>query len=346
MPIIAYQSFNANSSNDHSLAATSFQFHTLKANKTALKSRQYVLTHPVLPLGDANMVDAVEGPPNRERVQKLVPPEEEPKGGRKRRRDPDDEEEAKAEAARAKRRKVMQDTRLVQGTHLAAIFQRVQRLMSAMPDLLVVGELDVSHKDYSGQLVTDPRVLVTAHRNDMACQSFSSFSNTAGSSQAKLLHAGVGSVVFSVANTTIAFVHVPNAIAGDKEETRLFYEQIRQDLLKETKACIHMIVGDTNQPGFGHTVASLAGMATPESCSYDIAHGNRATLSDTHVYGPGGANQHMVVKGTNSVGTKMFDVAVFCKACVRIDDVQHFSQSGTGTTVTDHAGLVVKFTRL
>jgi tetratricopeptide (TPR) repeat protein len=259
------------------------------------------------------------------------------KTGRKRKRGEGDDE-----GASPSKRARLDEARLAQGSHLQAVFQRIYRAFGATPDLLVVGELDVSHKDYAS-IVNDPRVRVTAHSNPMACQSFSSFSDTRVASQAEAKYSGIGYVIYSVGGATIAFVHVPNEIASNKDKTQIFYEEIARQIRGASGKCINMIIGDTNQPGFNHTLRCLGASTAFPNCEYESAVKSQATLVDTHVVGAKTGHGQMTVKGTNSAATKMFDVAIYCTKCIKLEGAVHFSQSGTGTTVTDHAGLAVKF---
>lgn len=346
MPVVAYQSFNANTAKDHNIESTSFQQHTMGANKNAVANEQNVLVLPKLPDEAQNVLDPVHGPAQLLPVRPLCPLEKaaksgsvsDKKSGGKRKRG-DDDEEALTSAKKTR----LSEARLAQGSHLQTVFQRVYRQFGATPDLLVIGELDVSHEEYKS-IVDDARVRVTAHPNPMACQSFSSFSDTRLASQAELKHTGVGYVVYSVGRATIAFVHVPNELAGNKEKTQIFYEDMVREIRGSSGKCINMIIGDTNQPAFSHTLGCLNASTAFKVCEFQSAFANKAVLVDTYSTGPNAINTHMAVKGTNSVATKMFDIAVYCTKCIKVEEAVHFSQSGTSTTVTDHAGIAVKFT--
>lgn len=319
MPIVAYQSFNSNSSSTHGAEQASFQLHTRMANQTALTMGQQVLPPPIL---SDNLALPVEGPANLVTVGDL--------GSKKRKRSGSD---AGDEAKRV-------CTGLVHGDHVATIYQNVIRAVGAAPDLLVIGEIDVSHPDFKLLAVRDPAIKAQAHPNAKACQCFSSFSNTGLSSQVQLVETGIGFVAFAVAGTTIVFVHVPNDAAADATKTKAFYGKVR-DAVKAKNHDIDIVMGDTNQKSFGHTANCLN--AIYGDGTFETGGSKQIQLFDS--YDAKGVNGQQTVQGTNSKANVMFDVVAYRGKSVAVEKLAYYSQSSTGSTVTDHCGLALRFAR-
>ena len=69
MPVIAYQSFNANSSKSHGLSALTLQRFTKEANKYATGKNQQAL---VLPSDSMDISTPIEGPAQMKPIEVLV----------------------------------------------------------------------------------------------------------------------------------------------------------------------------------------------------------------------------------------------------------------------------------
>ena len=297
MPIIAYQSLNANSSTSHGLASMSFQRFTRDANAHATGGGHQAL---VLPHEPTNLQDAYHGPAHLRPVESLT-------GGQP------------ASAF---------------GAQVSLAYQNFYRAIGAMPDLMVVGEFDASHPDFSGML-GGSGMTVTAHPARKACQSFSAISQNAVASNIGFLGGGEGYVAYSVGDLVVVFVHVPNRIATSAHETQQFYLNIAHSLGARGKY-IDLIIGDTNQPRFNFSAEVL-----------NLAFGTTAYVNASSQSGISKFDNWNVTEGgTNSVGTKMYDVAVYRSDIDQLTGGPiYISQSSGAVTVTDHCGLAVGIAR-
>jgi len=296
MPVIAYQSFNANSSTTHNLKSISNQHFTKQTNARVTSERHGALVLPTIP---DNLVVPVEGPAHLRPIEALGPGSH--------------------------------GSHTVFGTQITLAWQNFYRSFGQMPDVMAVGELDASHGDFGG-MISDPAVKVSAHANSKASQSFTVISQTAVASQLAVLAAGVGFVVYGVGGLVVAFVHVPNKLAGSQGATSQFYNGIAAAIGGQQ---IHLVIGDTNQPSAGHTVMALN--SSFNTGSYRNAlEGKKISPVDNYLVTQG---------GTNSAGTQIYDVAVYRSDICSVEEVAYLSQSSGAVTVTDHCGLGVKIVR-
>lgn len=314
MPLIAYQSFNANSSKDHGLAATSLQHFTKRTNShvSGLGHRALVLPHD-----SGNLATPIEGPANLVPIRPFAP-----QSGQKRGR------EGGSDAPPAKRRKTEDQAALVFGSQISLLWQNFYREFGMMPSIMVCGELDSSHADFSG-LVSGQNMDIKAIPSARASQSFTAISQTA--SAAEFLGDGEGFTVYSVANMNIVFVHVPNRIAKNKDKTKAFYKNISRAMLENGKI-IHLVIGDTNQSSADFTRQALNDAFQTTAYQNALEGGTISAVDNYMVTG----------KGTNSTGTRLYDVAVYRSDVVELKKpVAYLSQSSNAVTVTDHYGLGV-----
>lgn len=315
MPLIAYQSFNANSSKDHGLAATSLQRFTRDTNSyvTGLGHKALVLPH------DAGHLDSpIEGPANLVPVQPL-----QQQNSKKRKRDDGD-----TAGPPTKLMNTGTPTVHAFGAQISLLWQNFYRQFGQMPGILVCGELDSSHADFTG-LVDGENITVKAIQSAKACQSFTAISQT--KSLAGFVSSGEGYVVYSIANMNVVFVHVPNSIAKKKEDTKKFYNGIAQTMLGNGKI-IHLVIGDTNQGSAEFTKDALN--AAFQTQAYTNALDSK-TISKVD-------NYNVTERGTNAKGTQFYDVAVYRSDIVELKKaVAYLSQSSNAITVTDHCGLGV-----
>lgn len=293
MPIIAYQSFNANASKTHGLTQTSGQRFTKDTNRYVTGQGHQAL---VLPSNPGNLTAPIYGPAHLVPIETLDS---------------------------------SQQTTTVFGSHIALAWQNFYRQFGGMPDVMVFGELDARHSDFSG-MWSDKNVNVTAFPQTRACQSFSSISQTALASQIVTVGSGEGFVVMSVAGFIVVFVHVPNRIATKSDETKAFYKDIAQTL-GQHGIMIHLVIGDTNQSSPGYTAEVLN--AAFQTTAYKNAGSGGVKAVD---------NWNVTSGGTNSNATKMYDVAVYRSDVVEMKKLAYLSQSSGGVTVTDHCGLAVQ----
>jgi hypothetical protein len=293
MPVIAYQSFNANSSNTHGLASMWQQPLTrATANRVTGAGHQAL----VLPSLDNEFTLPVEGPAHLRPIQALVGP----------------------------------PTQVAFGNQIALIYQNIYRAIGTMPDLLVCGELDVSNADFAA-LRQNSGLHASVTGNAKACQCFTAFAQAGVAAQIQLLAEGLGFVIYSIAGLSVLFVHVPNAIATDALKVRDFYAQLNNHLVTIGRGPIDLVIGDTNQSSSNFTQNAL-------SQGFANAHANTAVSPFD--------NWQVTQGGTNSAGTKMFDVAVYNTTTINLEaGPVYLSQSSGGVTVTDHCGLAVKVSR-
>jgi hypothetical protein len=291
MPIIAYQSFNANSSSNHSTQAVSFQRFTKDTNANTKKRKHDILEYPQDP---TDLATPIEGPAFKHEVPFLT--------------------------------KDMHTTNVF-GNHISQTWQHFVREFGAMPNIMVIGELDSSHTDFN-KIVGGSNVNLESFSQTKACQSFTAISQSDTGSQIKLVASDIGYVAYSVFDLNVVFVHVPNAIATDKGKMQVFYKQVSQKI-KMGGDVIHLVLGDTNQKTLSFTADVL------NSCfgvtAYQTA-ASQASLIDTYP---------LLTTGTNSTGKEMYDVAVYRSDLLDLEKAVYISQSPTGVTVTDHCGLGV-----
>ncbi|WP_237212916.1 hypothetical protein [Falsiroseomonas oryziterrae] len=297
MPVIAYQSFNANSSTTHNLQSISNQHFTKQTNARVTREQHGAL---VLPTAPGNLVAPVEGPAHLRPIEALGAGSH--------------------------------GSNTVFGTQITLAWQNFYRSFGQMPDIMTIGELDTSHSDFAG-MISDPNVRVSPHANNKASQSFTVISQTAVASQLAVLATGVGYVVYSVGGLVVAFVHVPNKLAGSQGATSTFYNGIAAAIGGSHP--IHLVIGDTNQPNAAHTVMALN--SSFNTAAYRNAlEGKKIAPVDNYLVTQG---------GTNSTGTQIYDIAVYRSDLCALDDLAYLSQSSGAVTVTDHCGLGVKITR-
>jgi hypothetical protein len=298
VPIIAYQSFNANSSKTAGLASISMQKFTKDTNLRVTKLNREAL---VLPYDTQDLATPIEGPPNKVPIEKLTK---------------------------------SSHTEEVFGSQIALNWQNFQRQYSEMPDIMVIGELNLSNPDFSNMVGTQG-VVVKSFAAKKACQSFTAISQGPLASQIIYLKSGIGYVAYSVGGLVVVFVHVPNAIAKSKNETETFYYQVAHALNVKGNV-IDVVIGDTNQGSFNFTASALNTALRTDAYKNAV---------DAPSVSP--VDNFMVTEGgTNSVATKMFDIAVYRSDVVELKgSLAYVSQSSGGITVTDHCGLAVSVER-
>lgn len=294
MPIIAYQSFNSNSSTSHGVEAFSFQRFTKLANSSVTNQGVQAL---VLPSNPSNLVDAIEGPANLMDIEQLT------------------------------------DTQPVTafGGQISLIGQNLVRALGSIPDILVLGEMDSSHSEFS-KIVNDKNVVFEHVSMSKACQSFTAISPVQNQAKIGRICFDEGYVVYKVFDFIVIFVHVPNRIATSKSQAASFYHAIIQHV-QSKGGVVHLVIGDTNQPSIDFT-ADVLNSVDPLGKYVTSASSSNIEPVD---------NYNSSVGGTNSTGSKMYDVAVYRSSLVKLaGGPAYLSQSSGGITVTDHLGVGVK----
>ena len=298
MPLIAYQSLNANSSKTPGLSSISMQRFTKDTNARVTKLKHEAL---VLPHDTQDLATPIQGPANKVRIAELTS---------------------------------SSHTYGVFGSQIALTWQNFHRQFTAMPDIMVIGELDMSNPELVN-MVSGKGVVVKSFVAKKACQSFTAISQGPRASQIEFLQSGTGYVGYSVGGLVVVFVHVPNVIAKSKNETEVFYFRVAHEL-NVNGNIIDLVIGDTNQSSFNFTADALN-----IAFKTKVYRNATATPSVSPI-----DNWNVTQGGTNSVATKMFDIAVYRSDLVELKQAAAYvSQSSGGVTVTDHCGLAVEIER-
>ncbi len=329
--VIAYQSLNSNVSHEHNIEASTSQSHTRKAQKTlATKTPQrYSLRFPVA--GDGVTPDvAVHGP------AELLPTAsadfmnvEGGSGGRKRKRDEMEAEDTNIKMLGMFHGKALQ------------IYQLAQREFGQPCNLLTFGELDARHKSWVDAEKVAGK-LVHASVFPKACNCFSLHSANSANTT-KFIAEGDGWVAALCNGVRVVFVHVPNSLAADPTKAKTFYQGIKNAVLTSTNSgggVIDLVMGDTNQP---HALFSPTNISAGLDGKFSDGHSANTNIRpvDTH---------EVAFKGTNSVETKKFDVAIYNTATVEKIEVRYFSQLShvgkSAAAYTDHMGVLVRVKKI
>jgi len=220
------------------------------------------------------------------------------------------------------------------GAQISLAYQNFYRAIGSMPDIMVVGEFDASDPDF-GNLVGSANMTVTPHPAKKACQSFTAISQNRIAAKISPIRQGEGYVAYSVGDMTVVFVHVPNKVAAKAGDAQQFYRNVAQ-ALGERGRTIDLFIGDTNQPSFGFSAQAL-------NAAFDTgAYTNASGQSGIEKFD----NWNVSEGGTNSTGTKMYDIAVYRSDVNKLTaGPVYISQSAGATTVTDHCGLAVRIER-
>ncbi|HSC67796.1 MAG TPA: hypothetical protein VLC79_08910 [Cellvibrio sp.] len=322
--VIAYQSLNSNVSHEHDVEAATSQMHTRKAQKTLAEktSERISLKFPVAADGKDPDV-GVYGPAE---LLPTAPADFMDKGkrGKKRKADEMEADDASIRMLGMFHGKALQ------------IYQLAHREFGQACNLLTFGELDARHKSWVDAELAAGK-LVHASVFPKACNCFSLHSaNSAHNTQ--FIAEGDGWVAALCNGVRVVFVHVPNELATDATKVTAFYQKIKTTVLKSVGTgggVIDVVMGDTNQPNamFSPTNVS-AGLDTKFS---DGHPDKKIAPVDTHA---------VTFKGTNSVETKKFDVALYNVATVKKLEVRYFSQfshvAKIAAAYTDHMGVMVR----
>jgi hypothetical protein len=354
MPIIAYQSFNANASHDHGLKAMLNQTFTraAQAHMEEYKHQSLVIPHDM-----HNMAKAYIGPPEKKTPVDIKTFEKQNA----------DAFIAYVEQFRSdylidlsvdellKRPDIMekmQDYMISQtvgvfGSQIAAVWGNFARHFEGRkPDIMVCGEIDASHPDLA-KAFTSPDITVKVAAAKKACQSFSVISQSALGSKVNYLGEDTGYVACSVMDINVLFVHVPNALCQKRDEMVSWYSNIAKRFGSSCMT-LDLVIGDTNQASGDFTRDVL-------SKAFGVLYGNalgsekQITKVDSVFATPMNAKgpyANVAEGGTNAGGTKMFDVAVFNTQTIKANKVVYVSQASSGVTITDHSGLGVDVEKL
>lgn len=314
--VIAYQSLNSNVSHEHNVEASTSQAHTRKAQKTlaAKTPERYSLRFPVN--SNVSPEIAIQGP------AELLPIAA-------------DDLMDTGENSSSKTMLGMFHGKALQ------IYQLAHREFGQPCNLLTFGELDANHKSWvNAEKVAGKIVHVSTLPK--ACNCFSLHSANSAHTT-KFIAEGNGWVAALCNGVRVVFVHVPNSLATDPTKAKAFYREIKNTVLSSIASgggVIDLVMGDTNQP---HALFSPTNISAGLDGKFSDGHSSNAKISpvDTH---------DVKFKGTNSVDTKKFDVAIYNTATVEKIDVRYFSQlshiAKSAAAYTDHMGILVNVKKI
>lgn len=326
--VIAYQSLNSNVSHEHSIEASTSQAHTRKAQKTLSKKspNPIALRYPVYNDGKPDI--AIHGPAE---LLKTAPEDFMDTGsrGRKRKRS-----EMEADSANQKMLGMFHGKAL-------QIYQLAQREFGQPCNLLTFGELDASHKSWvDAEKVAGKLVHVSTFPK--ACNCFSLHSANSANTT-KFIAEGDGWVAALCNGLRVVFVHVPNSLATDPTKAKKFYTEIKNTVLSSVGTgggVIDLVMGDINQP---HALFSPTNISAGLGGKFSDGHASTTPIAPVDTY-------KAKFKGTNSVDTKKFDVAIYNTATVEKIEVRYFSQlshvAKSAAAYTDHMGILVRVKKL
>jgi hypothetical protein len=353
VPIIAYQSFNANSSHDHGLKALSHQTFTQAANAHMAQHQHQAL---VLPHDPNNMTKIYYGPAEKKTPVDLKTFQTQNTDYfmsyvEQFRQEYDIDKPASEIIKDPFVMQKMQEYMISQtvgvfGGQISAVWANFARTLNAVPDVMVCGEIDASHPDLADAF-SDPSITVKVASAQKACQCFSVVSQTALASKIMHISEDVGYVACRISDINVLFVHVPNAMCKKREEMEQWYFKIANNF-KSNGQTLDLVIGDTNQGSSDFTRQVLdAAFNVP----YQNALGSDKQISkiDSVIAsstGTGNVYNNVVESGTNAGGTAMFDVAVFNSQTIKCNKLVYVSQAATGVTITDHSGLGVDVERI
>ena len=346
--VIAYQSLNSNSSTEHSLDASTSQPFLRQAQRTLASLYQQgsgALKYPtsmeidphvalqgpaqLVPLAGPTFMDVQKPSRKRKRSETSEDASENPSKKPK-------PSEAVDEVDQAYQQARLQMLGMTEGK-ARQIYQQTYREFGERCDLVVFGELDSTHPDWhSMSAAAGQRIHVSNYPK--ACNCFS-LHNSGAEIKAQPLVDGDGWCAAKCNGVLVVFVHVPNSVATKREAAIKFYNNIGTQLLTATGGgVIDVVMGDTNQASevFSPSVISL-GLAG------DFKDGHASgSVTATDTWSPVGVSH----RGTNSVNTKKFDVAVYNTVTVSKMSVRYISQLSVvlrqSAAYTDHMGLLVK----
>jgi hypothetical protein len=215
-----------------------------------------------------------------------------------------------------------------------------------MLDLMVFGEVDITHPDWQSIHKLFGQPLGSPDQRIRTCQTFSVLCR---SQSIKLLEEAIGWVAIEVASRIIVFVHVPNSIAKDTRLVKVFYKTIFDKVGPP-----HLVMGDTNQRTVEVTQECL-NASYPSADYATISPGKTIRANDVY---------NREFEGTNSTGKIMYDVAVYSKKhFLTAPKLEYVSQFGVdkskkvtrqhpgkytyvdheAVALTDHMGMIVYY---
>lgn len=215
-------------------------------------------------------------------------------------------------------------------SHIGQMFRNGFSNLGVGLSAFVCGELDVSGTDFD-PMRSYPNLDAHVSGADKNCQCFTAFIRKEQAGTTRPLTSGASFYVLVIDGMTVAFVHVPNAICKDFPQASAFYSGIHAAATQHTGSGIDIVIGDTNQQRPDFT----------SDCLNGLGYGNYANASPGSGVSPVD-NFAYTAKGTNSGGDKMYDVCVYNTQRVSLDRIEYLSQSASGTTVTDHMGMMLK----
>lgn len=214
--------------------------------------------------------------------------------------------------------------------HIAHMFRNGFSSMGENLCAFMCGELDVTGSDFD-PMRAFPNLNAHVSAADKNNQSFTGFVAKSSVGVVKPIASGPSFYAFDIHGMSVAFVHVPNSIRSDANGAFAFYSGIQAALTTANAPGIDIVIGDTNQQNPDFT----------RECLDRLNIGNFANATSGSGVSPVDNYLH-TSKGTNSAGDKMYDVCVYNSHRIGLDKIEYLSQSASGTTVTDHMGIIVK----
>lgn len=314
MPIFAYQSLNSNASSRHGVGASNSQPFTVNThNRIAQNSDKWMLSMPTAD-GVAPHLP-IQGPDELVRSA--------PVGAMDR------------VVHQDKKVPKVDDTgflRMIEGKARQA-HQHIYREFQGACDVLVYGELDGAHREWSS-MRQNAGSLFAASSAQRACNCFSIHTHNVNS--VTFLGEGEGWIAIKSYGVIAVFVHVPNKYAADEDKAASFYDRIRNSLLQAPgSGVIDVIMGDTNQPANGFTERVLKAAL---GLNFADAH------PDTNIMPLDSYKRSF--GGTNSTAEKKYDIAVYNTETVSLKRMVYLSQCAPqgreAVAVTDHMGIAIE----
>jgi hypothetical protein len=313
MPLICYQSLNSSAAKDHGLKATTTQNFTSQTHNNIFSSSTFP-SYLQYPKPEKMQIEPVEGPAN---LLAMAPLNSMSKGSHT---GPE-----------------MLDLVTGKALQFSVMASRIPNIggmaNGARPDVMVFGEIDSSHPDWSSLNDFMGKRIDQNFLYGKTCQAFSVHSENSGT---KVIGIGTGWIAVEVVSLVVVFVHVPNNIAKNGGETADFYKKIFNAIPN-----VDIILGDTNQPSTKNYTVDCVNKGRGLNIYNYISNGPVIYPSDSFNKG---------YLGTNSNSKEMYDVAVYNTARINHIKIEYVSQlmtdtnsfgGGQAVAISDHMGMIV-----
>ncbi|WKD48665.1 hypothetical protein [Microbulbifer spongiae] len=161
---------------------------------------------------------------------------------------------------------------------------------------------------------------------------------------------GPGYLGIRINGFNVVFVHVPNAFSQKLSKVKDFYKKINNQFLNgKNLGNIDIVMGDTNQHSEPLTLQALNNVIKDSHFVY--AHNPNLDLASKAFSSKISPldGYDLALNGTNSVQTKIFDIAAYNTKTVALQTHGYWSQnigslvkeSKVAVSMTDHMGLFI-----